>query len=139
MKRFPVTLTRRTLLASAAAVLVAAPLSALAQTAWPTKPVKIVVPFAPGGTTDILARVVANELTKAFGQPFIVDNRAGAGGNIGSDIVAKAAPDGYTLLMGTVGTHGINKALYNKLSFDPVKDFKALTPVSYTPIRAHET
>ena len=133
MKRFPVTLTRRTLLASAAAVLVAAPLSALAQTAWPTKPVKIVVPFAPGGTTDILARVVANELTKAFGQPFIEDNRAGAGGNIGADIVAKAAPDGYTLLMGTVGTHGINKALYNKLSFDPVKDFTPITLVAGVP------
>ena len=94
---------------------------------------KIVVPFAPGGTTDILARVVANELTKAFGQPFIVDNRAGAGGNIGSDIVAKAAPDGYTLLMGTVGTHGINKALYDKLAFDPVKDFAPITLVAGVP------
>ena len=133
MKRLPFPLPRRTLLASAAAVLVAAPLPTLAQTAWPTKPVKIVVPFAPGGTTDILARVVANELTKAFGQPFIVDNRAGAGGNIGSDIVAKAAPDGYTLLMGTVGTHGINKALYNKLSFDPVKDCTPITLVAGVP------
>ena len=81
----------------------------LAQTAWPTKPVKIVVPFAPGGTTDILARAVAPELAKAFGQTFIVDNRAGAGGNVGADIVAKSPADGYTLLMGTVGTHGINK------------------------------
>ena len=133
MKLSRINATRRTLLASAAAVLVASPLSALAQTAWPTKPVKIVVPFAPGGTTDILARVVANELTKAFGQPFVVDNRAGAGGNIGSDIVAKAAPDGYTLLMGTVGTHGINKALYNKLSFDPVKDFTPITLVAGVP------
>ena len=133
MKRFPMTLTRRTLLASATAVLVATPLPTLAQTAWPTKPVKIVVPFAPGGTTDILARVVANELTKVFGQPFIVDNRAGAGGNIGADIVAKAAPDGYTLLMGTVGTHGINKALYSKLAFDPVKDFTPITLVAGVP------
>jgi len=104
-----------------------------AQSAYPTKPVRIVVPFAPGGTTDILARVVANELTKSFGQPFIVDNRAGAGGNIGSDIVAKSAPDGYTLLMGTVGTHGINKALYDKLPFDPVKDFAPITLVAGVP------
>ena len=126
--------TRRFLLASAAAVLVGTtPLSALAQAAWPTKPVKIVVPFPPGGTTDILARVVANELGKAFGQPFVVDNRAGAGGNIGADIVAKAAPDGYTLLMGTVGTHGINKALYSKMSFDPVKDFAPVTLVAGVP------
>ena len=126
--------TRRFLLASAAAVLVGTtPLSVLAQAAWPTKPVKIVVPFPPGGTTDILARVVANELGKAFGQPFVVDNRAGAGGNIGADIVAKAAPDGYTLLMGTVGTHGINKALYSKMSFDPVKDFAPVTLVAGVP------
>lgn len=133
MNPFRINATRRTLLASAAAVLVGAPLPVLAQATWPTKPVKIVVPFAPGGTTDILARVMANELTKAFGQPFIVDNRAGAGGNIGSDIVAKAAPDGYTLLMGTVGTHGINKALYNKLAFDPVKDFTPITLVAGVP------
>ena len=96
----------------------------LAQSTWPTRPVKIVVPFAPGGTTDILARAMAPELQKAFGQPFVVENRAGAGGNIGADVVAKSAPDGYTLLMGTVGTHGINKALYSKLAFDPQKDFR---------------
>ncbi len=107
--------------------------TAKAQAAYPARPVKIVVPFAPGGTTDILARVVANELTKSFGQPFVVDNRAGAGGNIGADIVAKAAPDGYTLLMGTVGTHGINKALYDKLPFDPVKDFAPITLVAGVP------
>lgn len=89
-------------------------IQAYSQTAWPSKPVKIVVPFAPGGTTDILARAMAPELSKAFGQSFIVENRAGAGGNLGSDIVAKSAPDGYTILMGTVGTHGINVALYEK-------------------------
>lgn len=124
-------ITRRTLMAIAAAV--ALPGAALAQGNWPTKPVRIVVPFAPGGTTDILARVLAPELSKAFGQQFIVDNRGGAGGNIGADHVAKADPDGYTLLMGTVGTHGINKALYSKLPYDPQKDFAPITLVAGVP------
>ncbi|MDP1655364.1 MAG: tripartite tricarboxylate transporter substrate binding protein [Hylemonella sp.] len=107
--------------------------SSLAQSGWPNKPVRIVVPFAPGGTTDILARAVAPELSKAFGQQFVVDNRAGAGGNVGADIVAKSAGDGYTLLMGTVGTHGINKALYAKLPYDPQKDFVPITLVAAVP------
>jgi len=107
--------------------------SAWAQGAWPTKPVRIVVPFAPGGTTDILARAVAPELSKAFGQQFIVDNRAGAGGNVGAEIVSHSAPDGYTLLMGTVGTHGINRALYPKLPYDPIKDFAPVTLVAAVP------
>jgi len=106
---------------------------AVAQTTWPTKPVKIVVPFAPGGTTDILARAVAPELSKAFGQTFIVDNRGGAGGNVGADIVAKSPADGYTLLMGTVGTHGINKSLYSKMPYDPQKDFAPITLVAGVP------
>jgi tripartite-type tricarboxylate transporter receptor subunit TctC len=117
-------------------VVLANPLSgnqALAQSAWPAKPVRIVVPFAPGGTTDILARAMANELTKSFGQSFIVENRAGAGGNVGADAVAKSAPDGYTILMGTVGTHGINKALYASMPFDPVKDFAPITLVAGVP------
>lgn len=104
-----------------------------AQTAWPTKPVRIVVPFAPGGTTDILARAMAPELSKAFGQQFIVDNRAGAGGNVGAEVVAKSPGDGYTLLMGTVGTHGINRALYAKLPYDPIKDFVPITMVAAVP------
>ncbi len=107
--------------------------SALAQSAWPSKPVKIVVPFAPGGTTDILARAIAPELGKAFGQAFVVENRGGAGGNIGAEQVAKAPADGYTLLMGTVGTHGINKTLYAKLAFDPQKDFAPITLVAGVP------
>lgn len=107
--------------------------AALAQSAWPTKPVKIVVPFAPGGTTDILARAIAPELSVVFGQPFIVDNRAGAGGNLGADLVAKAPADGYTLLMGTVGTHGINKSLYSRLPYDPQKDFAPITLVAGVP------
>ncbi|MEO5738084.1 MAG: tripartite tricarboxylate transporter substrate binding protein [Variovorax sp.] len=124
---------RAALAATAAAVLVLAAGPAAAQGTWPTKPVRIVVPFAPGGTTDILARAVAPELSKAFGQQFIVDNRAGAGGNVGADIVAKAPNDGYTLLMGTVGTHGINRALYAKLPFDPIKDFVPITLVAAVP------
>lgn len=107
--------------------------SSLAQTAWPNKPVRIVVPFAAGGTTDILARAMAPELTKAFGQPFVVENRGGAGGNIGADLVAKSPADGYTILMGTVGTHGINKALYAKMPYDSQKDFSPITLVAGVP------
>lgn len=106
---------------------------ALAQSAWPSKPVRIVVPFAPGGTTDLLARAMAPELQKAFGQAFVIDNRTGAGGNVGADIVAKSPADGYTLLMGTVGTHGINRALYDKLPYDPIKDFAPITLVAAVP------
>jgi len=124
---------RRAALALAAGLACLAVLPAAAQGTWPTKPVRIVVPFAAGGTTDILARAVAPELSKAFGQQFIVDNRAGAGGNVGADIVAKSAPDGYTLLMGTVGTHGINRALYDKLPYDPIKDFAPITLVAGVP------
>jgi tripartite-type tricarboxylate transporter receptor subunit TctC len=104
-----------------------------AQSPWPSKPVRIVVPFAPGGTTDILARAIAPELSRAFGQSFVVENRAGAGGNVGADVVAKSAPDGYTLLMGTVGTHGINKSLYSKMPYDPQKDFAPVTLVAGVP------
>lgn len=128
-------LSRRHLLALATATALAAP-AAWAQGSaanWPTKPVRIVVPFAPGGTTDILARATAQELSKAFGQQFVVDNRGGAGGNIGADIVAKSAPDGYTLLMGTVGTQSINKWLYTKMPFDPQKDFTPITMVAAVP------
>ena len=124
---------RRTLLASICIATGLIPQLAGAQAAWPSKPVRIVVPFAPGGTTDILARAMAPELAKAFGQSFIVENRAGAGGNVGADLVAKSAADGYTLLMGTVGTHGINKALYDKMPYDPVKDFAPITLVAGVP------
>ena len=129
MKKFAV----RTIALLTAATLVVAASSATAQTTWPTKPVRIVVPFAPGGTTDILARAVAPELSKAFGQSFVVDNRAGAGGNVGAELVARAPADGYTLLMGTVGTHGINKSLYKRLPFDPQKDFAPITLVAGVP------
>jgi tripartite-type tricarboxylate transporter receptor subunit TctC len=124
-------LARRHLLALAAGSLL--PLRLAAQSTWPNKPVRLVVPFAPGGTTDILARALAPELGRAFGQQFIVDNKPGAGGNLGADMVAKSAPDGYTLLMGTVGTHGINQSLYPKMSFDPIKDFAPITLVAGVP------
>jgi len=118
---------------AALAAIAAGTMPAFAQGAWPAKPVRIVVPFAAGGTTDILARAIAPELTRAFGQQFFVENRAGAGGNVGAEIVAKSQPDGYTLLMGTVGTHGINRALYDKLPYDPIKDFVPITLVAGVP------
>src|SRR5512147_3004793 len=121
---------RRLLLVAAALCL--APLSISAQTAWPSKPVRIVVPFAPAGTTDILARALAPELSKAFGQPFVIENKPGAGGNLGADLVAKSN-DGHTLLMGTVGTHAINPALYAKMPYDHVKDFVPVTLVAGVP------
>ena len=122
------------LLRVCALLLIGLPL-AYGQTAsgWPNRTVRIVVPFAAGGTTDILARAIAPELSKSLGQPFVIDNRGGAGGNIGTEQVARAAPDGYTLLMGTVGTHGINKSLYDKMPFDPVKDFAPITLVAGVP------
>lgn len=122
---------RRLLLASAGSLL--APAAVRAQSAWPNKPVRIVVPFAPAGTTDILARALTPELTRAFGQTFIIDNKPGAGGNLGADAIAKSAPDGYNLLMGTVGTHAINAALYPKMPFDPVKDFVPVVLVAGVP------
>ena len=124
-------LFNQTLWALSATFLVAS--GSLAQTPWPNKPVRIVVPLTTGGTTDILARAMAPELTKAFGQPFVVENRAGAGGNIGADLVAKSPADGYTILMGTVGTHGINKALYPKMPYDSQKDFAPITLVAGVP------
>ena len=109
------------------------PGSAAAQSVYPGKPITIIVPFPPGGTTDILARIVGQAMSVEFGQPVTIDNRAGAGGNIGGQIAAKAAPDGYTLFMGTVGTQAINASLYKKLPFDPIKDFAPLTRVANVP------
>ena len=109
------------------------PAAARAQAAWPNKPVRIVVPFAPAGTTDILARAIAPELSRVFGQPFVVDNKPGAGGNLGADAIAKSPPDGYNLLMGTVGTHAINPALYPKMPYDHVKDFAPVVLVAGVP------
>ena len=104
-----------------------------AQTDWPGKPVRIVVPFAAGGTTDITARVVAEQLTQALKQSFVVDNKAGAGGNVGATEVARAAPDGYTFLMGTPGTQAINQFLYPKMPYDTGKDFAPVSLVVRVP------
>ncbi len=106
--------------------------SAYAQT-YPSKPIKIIVPYPAAGTPDILAREIASKLTAVLKQQVIVDNRPGAGGNIGTDLVAKSAPDGYTLIMGTVATHSINQSLYKKLPFDPIKDFTPIILVTTTP------
>ena len=108
------------------AAVLAAPLLALAQP-YPSKPVRVVVSFPPGSTPDIVGRALASRLQEAMGQPFVVENRAGAGGNIGADAVAKAAPDGHTLLVSTNGVFAINKALYRSMPFDPDRD---LAPVS---------
>src|SRR3954463_5816519 len=101
--------------------------------AWPAKPLRIIVPFPAGQSTDILARVTADQLGKALGQQVIVENRPGAAGSIGADVAAKAAPDGYTLLMVTISTHGIAPALYPKLPYDPLKDFAPIINVGLTP------
>ncbi len=127
------TLNRRHFITSAALASTLGPRWAQAQSGWPTRAVRIVVPFAASGTTDILARALAPELQRAFGQPFVVDNKPGAGGNTGSAEVAKAANDGYTLLMGTVGTHAINPSLYPKMPYDAAKDFVPVTLVAGVP------
>ena len=100
---------------------------AFAQDKWPSKPIKYIVPFPPGGTTDILARLIGQKLSLALGQPVLVENKAGAGGNIGSDFVAKSAPDGYTILGGTISSHAINVSMYKEMPYDPVKDFVPIT------------
>jgi tripartite-type tricarboxylate transporter receptor subunit TctC len=100
---------------------------------YPNHAIRLVVPFPAGGTTDILARAAAQKLTETLGQSVVVDNRPGAGGNIGSELVAKAAPDGYTLLMGTVGTHAINPSLYTKMPYDHIKDFVPVVLVAGVP------
>ena len=127
-------LSKRFLLCSAAALCLAASATAAqAQANYPSKPVRVIVPYPAGGTTDMIARIAANQLTERLKQPFIVENRAGASGAIGSQAVAQSAPDGYTLLMGTASSHGINSALQKSLPYDAVKDFAPVTVVANTP------
>ena len=122
----------RTLLLAGIMALVL-PAVALAQ-AWPSRPVTFVVPFPAGGNVDVLARSVAAELSEKLGQQFIVDNRAGAGGNIGGAVVAKAAPDGYTMLFGTPGPIATNKLMYKTMTFDPQRDFADIVLVGKAPV-----
>jgi len=103
-------------------VLLAASLPVLAQQ-YPSKPIRIVVPFPPGGIADVICRVFAQKFTETWSEPVIVDNRAGAGGNIGADIVAKSPPDGYTIGIGSIGTHAVNMSLFSKMPYDSVRDF----------------
>jgi tripartite-type tricarboxylate transporter receptor subunit TctC len=107
---------------------------ATAQTAFPAKPVTLVVPFPAGGALDIVARALAEEMRKHLGQSVIVDNRAGAGGTVGSGAVARAAPDGYTILLGSVATHAIAPGVYRNLSYDALKDFAPITQVTASPL-----
>src|SRR5262245_24032376 len=106
---------------------------AAAQDNYPSKPVRIIVSFAAGGPTDQVARIMSARLTELLGQTFLVENKTGAGGNLGAADVAKAAPDGYTLLMATVSTHAINPGLYKKMPYDPVQDFSPVSQVGVTP------
>jgi tripartite-type tricarboxylate transporter receptor subunit TctC len=101
---------------------------------YPNRPVRWIVPFAPSGPTDLMSRAVAEKLSQRLGQQFVVDNRPGAGGNIGAEVVSKSAPDGYTLMIGHVGTHAINVSLYPKVGFDPVRDFTPITLIATLPL-----
>ena len=119
----------RMLLTGAAVSIVS---SAFAQT-YPAKPVHLVVPFPAGGSLDVVARAIGQKLSEAWDQPVVIDNRPGAGGNIGADFVAKSAPDGYTILEGALSTHAVNVTLYGKLPYDPITDFAPITLVAVTP------
>ena len=125
-------MTNRLLSLLAALVLGAAPLAASAQ-AWPSKPVRMIVPVVAGGATDVVARLLAQKLTDAWGQTVLVENRAGAGGNIGADVVAKAQPDGYTILMTSGSIVTANPYMYKSLPFDPARDLAAITEVAAGP------
>ena len=124
---------RRAALGLMASAALSAALPALAQEKYPTRPITFIVPFPPGGPTDAMARILAAELTKELGQSVIVENKAGAGGNIGADFVARAKPDGYTLMFGTSGPLAINKPLYKSISYDPRTSFTPIIYVGYLP------
>ncbi|MFZ4286527.1 Bug family tripartite tricarboxylate transporter substrate binding protein [Variovorax sp. HJSM1_2] len=125
-------INRRSVLAASAA-LVFGSNAAFAAAPWPERPITLVVPFPPGGTTDVNARLIAQSLTKSLGQAVVIDNKAGASGNIGSAFVARAKPDGYTLVVSGVGTHAANVGLFANMPYDPVKDFVHITNISSSP------
>lgn len=118
---------------SALAAVPLLPRNARAADPWPARPVKFVVPFAPGGTTDILARLVAQKMSEDYGQQFVVENKAGAGGNIAAEFVAKAEPDGYTFIVGTPGTHSINQFVFKTMGYDQVKDIAPVIVIARVP------
>ena len=120
-------------LAMVVATFIAAPAAPQSAAEYPTRPVLLVVPFVPGGPTDVLGRIVAHKLSERLGKPVVVMNRPGAGGNTGSATVATATPDGYTLVLGTVSTHGINPSLYRNMPYDHKKDFAPISQVSIVP------
>jgi len=124
---------RRTILAAAAAVLATGLVPAQAQDKWPTKPITYIVPFGAGGTTDVLARLVTPKAATALGTSFVIENKPGAGGSMGSDFTAKAAPDGYTIQGGTISSHAINVSLYSKLGYDPIRNFQPITMIGSMP------
>ena len=126
-------ITRRAALAIATATLLTGPSAAWAE-AWPSRPVTMILPFTAGGGTDLLARALAQELGEKFGQQFLVDNRTGAGGNIGASAVAKAAPDGYTIMFGTPGPLANNKLMYKNLPFDPEQAFMPIVLIAKSPV-----
>lgn len=118
---------------AAGAAMLIAPAHSVAQSDYPNRPVKLIVGFAPGGSTDIVGRIVARHLGDKLGQPVVVENRAGAGGTIGADVTAKSPPDGYTLTLGTTSTHAIAAGAYSKLPYNPVSDFTHISLVAITP------
>jgi tripartite-type tricarboxylate transporter receptor subunit TctC len=124
---------KRGLLGLAVLALMGSVTMAKAQDAYPTRPLSLIVPFPAGGSTDLVARLIAEKMGGILGQQIVVDNRGGAGGNVGSAAAAKAEPDGYTLLMGTVATHAINSALYKKMPYDPVLDFAPVSLLVVVP------
>ena len=122
---------RRTLLIAALAA--ASTTAVQAQDKWPSKPITYIVPFGAGGTTDVLARLITPKAAAALGTTFVIENKAGAGGSMGSDFTAKAAPDGYTIQGGTISSHAINGSLYSKLPYDPIKSFQPITMIGSMP------
>jgi tripartite-type tricarboxylate transporter receptor subunit TctC len=118
---------------SAAAIALTAAAGLAAAQAWPTKPIKVIVPYPPGGTSDILARALGPGMQAAFGQPWVVENKPGATGNVGADFVAKSPPDGYTILLADIGSLAIAPSVVTSLPFDPVKDFAPVVMVAYSP------
>ncbi|RZM03561.1 MAG: tripartite tricarboxylate transporter substrate binding protein [Variovorax sp.] len=124
---------RRHALIGAATACALLPLAGLAQSAYPARPVKVVVAFTAGGTTDILARAVTNKLTDKLGQPFVIDNKPGGGGNIGTEMVVRAPADGYTLIVNSVGPMAVNQTLYRNLPYDPLKDLVPVVQIADVP------